>query len=223
MNCDKVQRFLSMFVDCSLPESKRRVVSMHLAECRACEKRVEELRDLRGQLRGLPGALSPKALAIRLQVLASHEMARRRGEPEFSSAFWRWLTRARITARDLMRPLAAPAAGGVLSSIVFFGMLVEMFGLPQAQANDTSQTSNTQVTVDQLSPFGFSSHDMTVELTVDKDGHVTSYAPHGTFTRDDVKQLGNLILFTSFAPATSSGQPTSGKVLVRSHRINVRG
>jgi hypothetical protein len=91
------------------------------------------------------------------------------------------------------------------------------------QANDIPLGVYTQVTVDQLSPFGFSSHDMVVELTIDKDGHVASYLPQGTFTRDDIKQLGNLILFTTFAPATSFGQPTSGKVLVRSHRINVRG
>jgi hypothetical protein len=223
MNCDKVQSSLSTFVDSGLPESERRAVSVHLAECRECEGQAEELRDLRGQLRSLPMALSPQMLASRLRVLASHEIARRRGEREFSSGFRRWLTRARISMRDLMRPLALPAAGGVLSSIVFFVMLVDTFGFQQVQANDIPLGVYTQVTVDQLSPFGFSSHDMTVELTIDKEGHVESYSPHGTFTRDDIKQLGNLILFTSFAPATSFGQPTSGKVLVRSHRINVRG
>lgn len=223
MNCDKVQSSLSAFLDSGLPESERMAVSVHLANCRECVGHVEDLRDLRGQLRGLPTALSPKTLSSRLRVLASHEIARRHGEREFSSAFRRWATRLRVTMRDLMRPLALPAAGGLLSSIVFFVMLVDTLGFQQMQANDIPLGVYTQVTVDQLSPFGFSSHDMVVELTIDKEGHVASYSPHGTFTRDDMKQLGNLILFTSFAPATSFGQPTSGKILVRSHRINVRG
>src|SRR5450432_2945096 len=187
MNCDKLQSSLSTFVDSGLPECERRALSVHLAECRECEGHVEELRNLRGQLRGLPMALSPKMLASRLQVLASHEIARRRGEREFSSGLRRWLTRARISMQDLMRPLALPAAGGVLSSIVFFVMLVDTFGFQQIQANDIPLGVYTQVSVDQLSPFGFSSHDMTVELTIDKDGHVASYSPHGTFTRDDIK------------------------------------
>ena len=223
MTCRKAQISLSAFSDGSLPARDRKGGALHVQQCRECGAHVNELRDLRGQLRTLPIAMSPAMLGSRLRVAASHEIARRRGEPEFSSSCRRWLTRARIAIRDLMRPLALPAAGGVLSSIVSFVMLVGTFGFQQVQADDIALGVYTQVTVDQLSPFGFSSHDMTVELSIDKDGHVTSYAPHGTFTRDDVKQLGNLILFTSFAPATSFGQPTSGKVLVRSHRINVRG
>jgi hypothetical protein len=223
MNCESVQSSLSPFVDSGLPENERRPVAAHLAECRECAGQAEDLRDLRHGMLSLPMAQSPKALSSRLQVMASHEIARRQGERAFSTAFSRWLTRARISMRDLMRPLALPAAGGVLSSIVFFVMLVDTFGFQQVQANDIPLGVYTQVTVDQLSPFGFSSHDMVVELTIDKDGHVASYASQGKFTRDDIQQLGNLILFTTFAPATSFGQPTSGKVLVRSHRINVRG
>ena len=133
--------------------------------------------------------------------------------------------RLRLSMHDLMRPLAVPAAGGLLSSIVCFVMLAGSLSFPQQQIgiNDVPLGFTTQVQVDQLSPFGYTGRDVVVELTIDKEGHVANFAAHGAFTRDDMKQLGNLILFTSFAPATVLGQPTSGKILLRSHRINVRG
>jgi len=131
--------------------------------------------------------------------------------------------RAQISMRDLMRPLALPAAGGVLSSVACFSMLASSLTFPQQFANDIPLGFTTQVQVDQLSPFGYTGHDVVMELTIDKNGKVADYAARGSVTRDDMKQLGNLILFTSFAPATAFGQPTSGKILLRSHRINVRG
>ncbi len=224
MNCNRVVKSLSMFLDGLLPESDRRAVSRHLGNCRECLGRCEDLRGVRASLRELPAVAAPANLMSQLQVMASHEIARRQGERDFSSGFRRWVTRAGITVNDLMRPLALPAAGGVLSSVVFFVMLVDTFAFQQVK-NDIPLGINTQATVDELSPFGFSGRDVTVELNIDKDGHFSSYSvAHGTFTRDDMKQLGNLILFTTFAPATASGQPISGKVLVRSpHHINVRG
>ena len=81
----------------------------------------------------------------------------------------------------------------------------------------------TQVQVDQLSPFGYMGHDVVIELTIDKEGKVANYSAHGSITRDDMKQLGNLILFTSFRSGHFVfGQPTSGKILLSSHRINVQ-
>ncbi len=224
MSCDKVRSSLSTFVDSKLPDSMQMAVSAHLAECRDCAGQERDLRDMRGQLRRLGSVPAPETLTSRLRVIASHDIARRRGAPDVHSTFLRWARHAQMSMKDLMRPLALPAAGGLLSSVFFFVMLVDTLGFQQVPIHDIPLGVYTQVTVDQLSPFGFSSHDQVVELTIDRDGHVASYSvPHGTLTRDDLRQLGNLILFTTFEPATSFGGPTSGKVLVRSHRINVRG
>lgn len=199
-------------------------MDLHLAGCRDCLRYEKDLCGLHSALRELPRISVPKELTGRLRVAASYEVARHRGNADFSTAAWRWWTRVRLTMRDLMRPLAVPAAGGLLSSVVCFVMLVGNLGFPLPMPVDEIPLGfTTQVEVDQLSPFGYTGRDVVIELTIDKTGHVANYATHGKFTRDDLKQLGNLLLFTSFAPATVSGQPTSGKILLSSHRINVRG
>lgn len=180
--------------------------------------------DIARALRSLPVMVPPKALDMRLRVVASQQMERNSGRAEFSTVSRRWWMRAKLMMRDLMRPLAVPAAGGLLSSVVCFTVLAGTFALPQQfELNDVPIGFTTQVSVDALSPFGYTGHDVTIELSIDKQGKVSSYSAHGSLSRDDVRQLGNLILFTSFAPARYAGSPTSGKVLLSSHRINVRG
>lgn len=176
------------------------------------------------ELRALPKREVPADLAMRLRVMASQQMEVNSGRGEFDTAWSRWRMRMRLTIRDLMRPLAVPAAGGILSSVICFSLLAGSLSFPrQSGINDVPLGFTTQVQVDQLSPFGYMGHDVVIELTIDKEGKVANYSAHGSVTRDDMRQLGNLILFTSFAPATVFGQPTSGKILLSSHRINVRG
>lgn len=224
MNCEKVQSSISAFLDRKLPESERDAMSMHFSACRDCANHYADLEGLRSTLRAMPRMHVPKALASRLAVVASYEIARRQGNHEFSSRFSRWWMRVQIIMRDMMRPVALPAAGGVLSSFVFFVMLVNTFAFQPMVANDTPLAGYKQVTVDDLSPFGYAGRDLVVELTIDKTGHVAGYSvQHGVMTADEIRQLGNLLLFTSFEPATALGQPTSGKVLINTHHINVRG
>ncbi len=224
MNCNRVQNSLSEFLDGALPESEQVALRLHLQNCRECAGQCEDLHDLCFRLRDLPVLRSPRELATRLNVVASHEIARRQGNVDFYSGIRKWWLRARLSTRDLMKPLALPAAGGVLSSIVFFAMLVNACGFVQPPVNDVPLGYYTQGSVDELSPFGYSVHGLEVEVTLDQAGHVIGYIPHGTVSQEDWKQLGKLILFTRFSPATAFGAFTSGgKVLVKSHRINVRG
>jgi len=229
MNCRAVKDQLPTYLEGDLPDAEARVVALHLATCVACRSCSDELGrsrlHLMASLRSLPSPLPPPTLLNRLRIAASYEIERSHGRLDFTSASRRWWMRARLTMHDLMQPLAVPAAGGLLSSIVCFVMLADTLGFPQQKlgVNDIPLGFTTQVQVDQLSPFGYAGRDVVVELTIDRDGHVANYAARGAVTRDDMKQLNNLILFTSFEPATVFGQPTSGKILLRSHRINVRG
>jgi predicted anti-sigma-YlaC factor YlaD len=223
MTCESLDKLLTQFLDRESSERERRAVNTHLTQCAHCRQRCEDLRYVRTTLRRLPRIAAPKTLSSQLRVIASYDRERRQGAGEFSSPWQRWLTRARVTMRDLMRPLALPAAGGLLSSILFFTMLVDTFALQLPAQDDIPIGTFRQVTVGSLSPFGFTGADMTVELTIDKTGRVVGLVPTGTISREQLNQLGNLILFTSFNPATSDGQPTSGKVVLKSFKINVRG
>ena len=228
MSCRVTKAQLPAYLAGELPDGEAKAVKAHVFLCGNCERQVAQLRQsqtrLAASLRSLPVVPVPKDLSSRLRIAASYQRERNQGRLDFSSDTRRWWMRARLFAHDLMRPLAVPAAGGLLSSVVCFSMLANTLSFPQQVAMDDIPVGfSTQVQVDQLSPFGYTGHDVVVELTIDKEGKVANYAAHGFVTRDDMRQLGKLILFTSFAPATVFGQPTSGKILLRSHRINVRG
>ncbi len=38
-----------------------------------------------------------------------------------------------------------------------------------------------------------------------------------------MREIGNLVLYSSFTPATAFGQPVTGKILVNILHINIRG
>jgi hypothetical protein len=47
--------------------------------------------------------------------------------------------------------------------------------------------------------------------------------PQGTSSPDELREIGNLVLYSSFSPATAFGQRVAGKILVNIHHINIRG
>ena len=64
-----------------------------------------------------------------------------------------------------------------------------------------------------------------VEAYIDANGRVQDYrilsAPRET---DDVRsELENMLIFTTFRPATAFGQPTSGRAVLSFAKINVKG
>jgi len=224
MNCESVRGLISQFLESEMPEQYRRAISLHVANCPECRTHSHDLRYIRTALQRLPRLAAPKSLASRLRVIASYDRERRQGAGEFSSPLQRWLTRARLTMRDLMRPIALPAAGGLISSVLFFTMLVDTFAFQMPGRDDIPLGVFKQVTVDTVSPFGFTGREMTVELSIDKEGRVVGVStPNAVLTREEMNHLGRLVLFTKFNPATADGQPTAGKILLNGFRINVQG
>src|SRR5581483_8960951 len=101
--CRNIQNSLSAFVDRALSRSEWERVAQHLAVCRECTARTRELEDLRSLTRALPQKAMPSQLASLLQVLASHERARR------SMGLWAmWTQSMRLMVNNLMRPIAIP-------------------------------------------------------------------------------------------------------------------
>lgn len=224
MNCESVRRLVSLFRKEELPWQERQAVLAHLPECPECHLHARDQEYLRSALKEMPKLAVPRALTSKLMVIASYDRERRQGAGEFSSAWQRWLTRAKLVLNDMMRPLAVPAAGGLLSSILMFTTLVNTFALQMPAQDDVPIGVYTQATVDTLSPFGFTGSEMTVELSIDKYGRVDGISTHNVkLTREEMNHLGRLVLFTKFSPATADGQPVSGKVILKSFGINVQG
>src|SRR5579883_452691 len=226
MSCETVQKSISAFIDQSLGEEERESVRVHLENCQVCHLRAEQTSRLRSELRRLPQAMPPPILNGRLRVMASHERARRLAHISLAALWNYWKDRARLTVDNLMRPVALPVAGGLLSALFLFAVLVPTLGFQHNVRNDVPIGLYTQPSVDQISPFGITTEETAVELTIDEKGQIADYSiPAGQDSRQLEADIANMVLFSTFTPATWFGQPTSSKILVsflRSH-IVVRG
>jgi anti-sigma factor RsiW len=224
MSCQFTQESLSRYLDNQLTELERSGVVLHLAACGECAARHEQMVDLRANLRSLPIALAPAKLATDLRVLASKELVRNRTRSSISARVQSWRERAGLVIDNLMRPLALPFVGGGLTSALFiFGMLMPNLGFLHNAANDTPSGIYTEASVVKVAAFaspGKSSDDTVVEVQIDGRGRMVDYnVVQGQMTGE----IGNLLLFTTFTPATMFYQPTAGKVVIRRSQIVVKG
>lgn len=216
MTCSKVRTSLSAMNDCQLREAERAAVVQHLAECANCRRLEREIRSVSMALRETMPKRPPLDLTYRLRVLASHERARiLRGSD--------WWATVRFRINQILRPLAVPAAGGVLFSLLFFAILTPSFTVHANNYNDVPVAGFTQVSMVSPSPFGFSGQDITVEVTVDETGSVCDYSVRGgKMSKAEMSSVASFILFTTFKAATAFGQPVSGKMLLNITHIDVR-
>jgi hypothetical protein len=195
-------------------------VLAHLGECGECEMQRRQIRSLSAGLRHLPVRKVPELAAMRLQVLMSHQ---RQGRlPTRLGQLW---SRIQLSFDNLLKPLAVPAAGGIMASFLCFGGIVDTLQYrPDLLLADIPVGLFTQVTMEEASPFGCQGQDVIVQLTVDENGKVTDYTlPRGGASPSQMQEIGNLVLYSTFRPATSFGQRISSRILVDIHHVNVRG
>jgi hypothetical protein len=89
--------------------------------------------------------------------------------------------------------------------------------------NDIPIGLYTNVILDDVTPFSVAGKDVMVQLTVDSNGQVSDFTvPSGDASSDEMREIGNLVLYSTFIPATAFGQRVSGKILVGINHINVR-
>jgi hypothetical protein len=222
MSCQTVRKTISALVDGRLPTDERDSVSQHLAGCRECAAHSDELWHLRKFLRQLPAAEAPERLTTQLQVIASRERAYRLATINFSAAVRYWTGKARLIFDNMMKPLALPFAGGLASALCLFSMLVPTLGFRHNFANDVPTVLYTEACVEEMAPFTFARDEGAIELTIDEKGRIVDYAvPAGIPRREVMSNIGNMMLFTSFTPATWFGHPTAGKLRVSFRRSHI--
>ena len=228
MNCRSVQELFEDYRGRRLPEADATLVSGHLARCGECAVRSEQWARVRWALRSLPQTAAPPELASELRVLASREWARRQEGIGVPRMLRHWASKLDLLGDNLMRPLAIPLAGGLVSAVILFGLLVPTFNFHRNPIDDVpvSTILYTEATVKSMSPFGCNDDMIVVEVLVDEQGRMLDYRlPNGQFSPDTIRKLENAILTTSFNPATSFGQPMPGRVKIgfRRSQIDIEG
>ena len=218
MSCQFVRESISSYLDGRLSEPERRDIARHLGVCDECAALRAQTAQLRQNLRSLAPIAAPKRLALDLRILASRELLRRR-----QSAWESWMESARLVIDNLMRPMAVPFAGGLTSALFIFGTLMPSLGFLHSAVNDKPTALSTEASIESVADFGARSKtadDTLIEVQVDGQGRMVDYdVSQGQMT----SEIGNLLLFTTFTPATQFLRPTTGKVVIRLSRIVVKG
>ena len=221
MNCSEAQSLFSLYLDSTLPGAQMQHVSAHLEGCATCSTEYKHLRRTQRLVAGLGRKSAPRDLALQLKVAVSLERARsyRRWE-----GFW-------VRLENSFNAFMFPATAGLVSAVIFFGLIVGVLGLPvSTQASDVPLAIYTPP---QLNPsplpflmqIGNSEGSLVIETYVDANGRVGDYriisAPEGA--KDLIPRLNNMLIFTTFSPAMTMGRPTPSRILLSFSHMDVRG
>jgi hypothetical protein len=230
MSCENVQELISSLLDRRVPAGQRESVLAHLESCRKCGIYYESLSNLQADLRRMAEPKVPARLASRLRVLASHERQRRLARLSYAARIRAWATRTQLVFDNLMRPMALPVAGGLLSALIAFCVLVPNLSFAHNFTDQAFFTYPLGMAVEQVPLAGSAvvkrinnllivpadaalpadANDV-VELTIDPRGQVVDFAvARGKLTPD----VQSIIMFSQFIPATNLGIPVTGKVRV---------
>ena len=224
MSCENVQERISLLLDCKLSAGEREHVLAHIDQCRHCGSRFESMQYMRASLRSMGRPKLPPALASQLRVMASHERMRQIASRNLSTRFAHWGALVRLAFDNMMKPVAVPFTGGLLSALVLFSVLVPSLSFPHshtaepplAAASSDIQwgdpdgeivgTSGTHAWLEPGSALIYG-NEVSLTLVIDERGYVRDYYLSGGELTDEMKSL---ILLSRFTPATVNGQPTWG-------------
>ena len=167
-------------------------------------------------LENLPVRIPPPELRTALRVIASREIQRRVDKPAFSRILANWVDRMRLTLRNMWRPLALPATGGVFSAVVLFNMwVVPTYPLRAKMMPPSSASLSTLVEAVRSSDGVGLTDSVLVDVDLDDQGRFVDYrVVSGAAVLSNPstrRRMENLLLFIKFAPATTYGMPMAGK------------
>lgn len=190
-----------------------------------------EERDLRKELARLPAPQAPERLGVALRVIASREAQRRRERQSWQQRAALAWNRMGFLARTMMRPLAVPAFGGLSTAVMVFSIFVPNLALPRPSSDvPTMLTTEASVKGLGLAPGAYTGDaDLVLDLVIDEQGRMLDYhvvSGHATLKDPGLRRLlENNLLFTSFNPGTSFGQPAPSRIRLslKTSRIEVRG
>jgi Putative zinc-finger len=232
MNCYQARRRLAGYLDGGIGASERARLSVHLDACDSCREDLNDYRLLVTRLANVERVAAPADLALRIRVQAS-----------FGRSRWLPLTRlwsrVLLAFRNILEPLAVPAAGGIVTALAIFGLLVQnvLVGVPVGGIipGDLPLDLVQPAQLESLAPFpvpgiaetngDLGSGPLLLEATLDANGEVLFY--HILSGPDDAAvkhQIDQVLMFSHFRPQLGFGRPmVGGRVLLNFSGVHVHG
>jgi hypothetical protein len=223
LKCTEIRNLFSPYLDGRVSGTEMRTLTQHVEQCATCARELAALQRSQQLLSALGSKKAPADLALKLRLAISREAAQTR-RPRFEGLL--------VRLENALNAFMVPATAGLVSAVLFFGLLLGFFALPaelRASSTDVPLMLYTGPQLDQ-SAFGTSLGNMgddavVVEAYVDANGRVEDYRILSQ--PDDAKavlpQLKNLLIFTTFHPALSMGRPTAGTAVLSFSKISVKG
>lgn len=230
MTCREVGRHLAGYLDGAMSARRHAVVHAHLTDCSSCRSDLEAYSRLARVLADAAPVAPPADLATRIRISAS----RTQGQSA-SSRLW---GRIAVFFDNILRPLAVPATGGLLTAAFAFAFLVQslIVGIPMGNIPNDLPTDLVQpARLESLAPFpvpgivasgnASGAGVLTVEATLNASGQVAGYTilagPNDETIRHAIDQI---LIFSRFQPELMFGRPTpGGRVVLSFSEIRVRG
>jgi hypothetical protein len=223
MDCARMQQLFSPYIDGRVSGAEMHAVTRHIEKCARCEWEYAAMQRTQQLLSGLGPKRAPADLALKLRVAISREASQKR-RPRFEGIM--------VRLQNELNAFMVPATAGLISAILFFGLLLGFFALPaelRASSGDVPLTLYTGPQLEQ-SAFGTSLGNvgddaLVIEAYVDANGRVDDYRvlSQPEEAKSVLPELKNLLIFTTFRPALSMGRPTRGTAVLSFSKISVKG
>jgi len=221
MKCAHAKSLFSLYLDGALTGKEMLDLSLHLRACGACEQSYASLRQTQQMLNKLGPRKAPADLELKLRLAISRE-----AKPAQNLR----LNGFGIQLRHAFQVFMVPATAGLTATVVLFGVLMAFLTPPlQANNRDVPLVIQTAPQFEQ-SAFGtpvnsIKEDSLVIEAYVDSHGRVEDYRilSNPDQHEDLPVQVKNMLIFTTFRPATLMGHPTAGRAVMSFSKINVRG
>lgn len=213
---------LSAYLDGVLTGKQMHALDQHLQQCASCEHEYQFLRRTQSLLARIGPARVPEDLSLKVRLAISHEAARRRSV-HFGNLI--------LHIENALRAFMVPATTGLVATILVFGVLVGLLTSPPPVHANASDVPLMFVTDPELQPssFGFTmgavgDDSLVIEAYVDANGRVQDYRIlSGAENPRDLRELKNMLILTTFRPATWMGTPRPGTAILSFSKISVKG
>ena len=222
LGCAAAKELFSPYLDGAVTGTQMLGLQGHLSGCGKCAQEYEEMRRSQQLLMSLPKQKPPADLGLKLRLAVSREVARSRHP--FAGPL--------VRLQNALNAFMVPATAGFLTALLLFAFAIAYLFVPvslHAANDDVPLMVNTAPELDQ-SAFNMSSSTITpnslvIEAYIDSNGRVQDY--HVISDPNDSQKLlpevKQMLIFTTFRPALSMGEPTAGRAVLSFSKFTGRG